>query len=950
VDAEIDSQFPIIEDHLVQCLVLSEVCFRNYTEEDIIPELSSYFSRVGRHSVYHNYHAVIVDGAVSLDCATTLNRHREFDSYFNSYCTVGVLETCVLHSDCSQGSYCGMMKTWEEGSAVCLECEGCCSPESAHSLSAAHPSEPGCGHCPCQSCSPGCTLALLLNHNCDPACFTLDCAWDSGHCAAELLERSLACPVDTLDVTWEDDALGTLGACCTLEDPNENSKVITIEVFSHSSKGAADSLELNITEANATHTIPRFVAATNRIVAGVLLHLERFTAGAECSATNKFGNLYDSCRGSPNTQPYGVDPVFQSGTSLFSAEAADKLGTFYARPSDLNEFGIPFGFHSMPLAGMEDGYPFLFDVNLDAARAAEFLTYLSEGNFLSEAKKLTVRFLTFNGNFGVFARMKVMFTFLKTGAIAISHDVQMVNGEMYTSAAQVLRGALECLFVIGWLINVFGEVYEIRSKGLVAHFRSMANFLDAVSLGLGGAVILVWVAIVMGSESFRIEPRYNVYKAMYQEAHWLELKEGGRVLEQLGKDFESLEVLTSLTQVYMLLNSLNIILMLARLLRLMDFHPDIGMVTRTIRQAGSDLINFCILALGIILVYSLMAHILLGPYMPAFYTFAASMQTCLLFMVGEFGDLSSETENLDPATNISLIIVFWTYMVLVYLILLSALLGIIVGAMDEIKSAAAARESTHILSELTEMSVYLWLKWTSYLPTWGRRLLGGGSKIEESKTAASIRTLANQMRLTEEGSDEAPGDAAASSRKDSCLVQVGFRACSKQKLERILRSTSESLQNKASSDKQQTSILMDPSEPVSLQDFSAIAEVVCSHLGRDADTVHRSIQSSVQQDMKQNNIQRRMQDTQWRASLGSKVIGLETQVAELGVKFDALDIIVRQIALKLNCEEVEKPQKHCFDLSNSPNYPEEPTVNQVDDEPSLLPGATGGHFISPVNE
>jgi len=63
---------------------------------------------------------------------------------------------------------------------------------------------------------------------------------------------------------------------------------------------------------------------------------------------------------------------------------------------------------------------------------------------------------------------------------------------------------------------------------------------------------------------------------------------------------------------YFALNGINILLLIARILRLMDFQPRLGVVTRSLWLAGPDLIHFFIVASMVFIGYSMMAHLIFG--------------------------------------------------------------------------------------------------------------------------------------------------------------------------------------------------------------------------------------------------------------------------------------------------------------------------------------------------
>lgn len=63
---------------------------------------------------------------------------------------------------------------------------------------------------------------------------------------------------------------------------------------------------------------------------------------------------------------------------------------------------------------------------------------------------------------------------------------------------------------------------------------------------------------------------------------------------------------------YFALNGINILLLIARVLKLMDFQPRLGVVTRSLWLAGPDLIHFAIVAGMVFVGYAMMAHLIFG--------------------------------------------------------------------------------------------------------------------------------------------------------------------------------------------------------------------------------------------------------------------------------------------------------------------------------------------------
>ncbi len=67
---------------------------------------------------------------------------------------------------------------------------------------------------------------------------------------------------------------------------------------------------------------------------------------------------------------------------------------------------------------------------------------------------------------------------------------------------------------------------------------------------------------------------------------------------------------------YFALNGINILLLIARVLKLMDFQPRLGVVTRSLWLAGPDLCHFAIVAGMVFVGYAMMGHLIFGNAIP----------------------------------------------------------------------------------------------------------------------------------------------------------------------------------------------------------------------------------------------------------------------------------------------------------------------------------------------
>jgi len=63
---------------------------------------------------------------------------------------------------------------------------------------------------------------------------------------------------------------------------------------------------------------------------------------------------------------------------------------------------------------------------------------------------------------------------------------------------------------------------------------------------------------------------------------------------------------------YFALGGINILLLMVRMLKLMDFQPRLGVVTRSLWLAGPDLIHFAFVFFMVFVGYAMLAHLIFG--------------------------------------------------------------------------------------------------------------------------------------------------------------------------------------------------------------------------------------------------------------------------------------------------------------------------------------------------
>lgn len=265
---------------------------------------------------------------------------------------------------------------------------------------------------------------------------------------------------------------------------------------------------------------------------------------------------------------------------------------------DQNRF--PHGFRHTDTPGFSDGFPVFVENNLSQEQAARLMTYLQEGLFLDplRTKKLTAILLTYNGELEYFCLSRVEFDF-EGGAIHVSHSTNSLRLDLYSgSEGDNLRLAGEIILAVLIMVSLAVETLDLvettRAAGTVAaYFASFWNYIDVASLAIFVATTVIWWSTYFKHTSkFSPSETYDVYENNKQPANFLTLADGGRGLDQAALMYSDVTTIVGLYQLYAALHGINIVLSLLRMLKLMDFQPRLGVITRTVFEAAADLGHF----------------------------------------------------------------------------------------------------------------------------------------------------------------------------------------------------------------------------------------------------------------------------------------------------------------------------------------------------------------------
>ncbi|CAI5517575.1 unnamed protein product [Closterium sp. Naga37s-1] len=561
-------------------------------------------------------------------------------------------------------------------------------------------------------CSPGCRLQRLANGVCDAACNTPVCAFDGGDCACvdSLFGPGIcACPPGH---TRRDD-----GSCCLSTAVGANLNF----PFSLQRYGP------NYTESNYVFAAERGFAATryvsrrNRLLIGMVLQQDRWGT-QQCSGAGLL-HLGGWCSNGTSTEPFGVNPHFLPTSAIYDSAASANMSQLdnntFGFKLQFNPQGLPYGF-IYPLASLMT-YPLVFGINLDNEAATRRLTYLVDGSYIDNGtRSIDVNFITFNGETLTFVLTTVRCTVNGGGSMDVSFKSQPAAMAMYdASADNIARLVLEIVYLVGLLWNVCGELQEMADRAakdgsVLSYFEQAWNWIDMLSLSLQAIAVVLWVVLWRYVSAFDMQPRYNIYYSLFEMPRYWAVPNPPLGFIRATQVFADLRNIINLRAVYFALQGINVFFMMIRLLKVMDFQPYLGVITRSLSLATPSLMHFFLLSFTVFFCFSMYAYLVFGGAMELFSTVLNSMFSLFLLLINDNGS-AYFLSRLESWDLIAAMLFFFMFIVFMVFILLNFLIAIIVDAFMSVKDSDVV--ATSIAADLAHIFKYKWNCWRGrYLP------------------------------------------------------------------------------------------------------------------------------------------------------------------------------------------------------------------------------------------
>ena len=386
---------------------------------------------------------------------------------------------------------------------------------------------------------------------------------------------------------------------------------------------------------------------------------------------------------------FGVDVCFVAGTPEYRDwyVASDYYG-----PEDLDEEGVPKAFsYDMGESGVED-FAVLIPTTANQSRALDLWKRLGYGNYLDHGTdKAKISFMTVNLETGLMTLVEIEASMDREGGVALADSVTLVNPTPYDwdSPFTVFRLLLEALFLAylaGLIVVEAWECLDVyrRTGSVAGYFFDVFNILDLIGYGTVLTNVKQHVDYVFACAAFAPEMAYAT--SADPEAVVASLRAGPRLAEagpglaEAQRQFARVKNLATMKSDFVTLVCYTLIIMSFQLIKTLDFHPRVGIISRTLIRSRWDLLYFILIFSLLLFLYAFIGFFLHSDNDENFENIPTAAIMLLKMTAGLYDDESER--------SVQNVLYYWIWMIISFFLMLNFLLAIIVDNYNGVADVA----------------------------------------------------------------------------------------------------------------------------------------------------------------------------------------------------------------------------------------------------------------------
>jgi hypothetical protein len=316
---------------------------------------------------------------------------------------------------------------------------------------------------------------------------------------------------------------------------------------------------------------------------------------------------------------------------------------------------------------------------------------IQDKNWLDTASSwFALKVFVLNPDLAVFTHMIVNVFFAPSGQLLPEVTIQSFPAEPYQSMTKMAADICWAVFWLHLAATTAISAALACSRGKAKeYFTNGWHWLDIFTI-IGGLVIMVlWFVFLSRLDDVKNEAMNVVlsrptpganppFASAYQQSEYL------KATDELHADVAQLSGFLMTSRLIVCWYT---IMIMFRFFQAFKAQPRLAVVTNTITRSFVDLVHFIVVFVVVVFAYSVAAMFLFGHRLLQFSELGTAFNSCALVVIGDFDFSEMAAEHPFTAT-----LWFWTFTILVSLIMLNMLLAIIMDIYTEVKMDASATD------------------------------------------------------------------------------------------------------------------------------------------------------------------------------------------------------------------------------------------------------------------
>lgn len=351
------------------------------------------------------------------------------------------------------------------------------------------------------------------------------------------------------------------------------------------------------------------------------------------------------------------------------------------------------------LIDMEDGCSHAVAVGaLETCRCKTCRSNIPRQPYIDEqTRRLEIAFITYNAQYGIYSYVGTNLFFNRGGHIHKHVNIMSAWADLFARPIveflpTVVAGSLWGIMLLKITLSELHELVSVMRSAHTSCWRALRedylgfwNLVDWVSLTIGCVLVLAF-----------FDYQTKVGAANLSLANMMDASNHAHGGTAQRMEYQSMTEAFFTCVETMVLSEKNLRLVLffyptilmLRLFKSFAAQPRLAIVTKTLERAAEDLIHFCIVFCCVYMCLVINSILFFGQDLQDFCTLLRAINSCFRAMFGDWDFPEMQEIGLIKAQ-----IWFWSFMLLMVLILLNMLLAVIMDAYTEEKARARTAQS-----------------------------------------------------------------------------------------------------------------------------------------------------------------------------------------------------------------------------------------------------------------